>query len=95
MPFYQHPVFDWECKGKGFYIPAKFFFIFFEKISEAFGVKIKRFEELLLPVFWKRTAKVRVCLLPANFIAFFLSFCLLFFFATFRELPLFASGTQR
>jgi hypothetical protein len=51
LPFYQHPVFDWECKGKGFFISTKFFFIFFEKISEAFGLKIKVFSEELTRFF--------------------------------------------
>lgn len=51
LPFYQHPVFDWECKGKGFFISTKFFFIFFEKTSEAFGLKINLFSEELTRFF--------------------------------------------
>ena len=49
--FTSTPFFDWECKGKGFFISTKFFFIFFEKTSEAFGLKINLFSEELTRFF--------------------------------------------
>jgi len=38
--FTSHRFFQTECKGKGLYISTKFFFIYFSKKSEFFGVKI-------------------------------------------------------
>jgi len=47
--FTSHPFFERECKGKGHFISTKFFFIYFSKKSESFGVKINLFcEELTL-----------------------------------------------
>jgi hypothetical protein len=51
LPFYQHPVFDWECKGKGFFISTKFFFKFLGNFSELFGLIINLFSEELTRFF--------------------------------------------
>lgn len=48
---YRHPVFERECKGKGHFISTKFFFIYFQKKSDPFGVKINLFCEELFPLF--------------------------------------------